>query len=216
MEPVTSANLFLDRLLSLANWQAAPPWQAAQSSAFADGSNYRAQLDRAISILNAVKTDSTAQDCGGNGIGQPPPGPVGQYGLPVGYTVPAGTSPTAVTAVTFALGERGKPYVFGANDPAAYDCSGLMVAAWAAGRRALSRTAFTQLLDGTGTSESLLSPGDLALTPGSDGTLASPGHVAMFIGEGLMVEAPQTGDVVKVVTYASLTSGGVSALRHIA
>jgi hypothetical protein len=50
----------------------------------------------------------------------------------------------------------------------------------------------------------------------SDGTLASPGHVAMFIGDGLVVEAPRTGDVVKVVTYASLTSGGVSALRHIA
>jgi peptidoglycan DL-endopeptidase CwlO len=40
--------------------------------------------------------------------------------------------------------------------------------------------------------------------------------VAMFIGGGLVVEAPHTGDVVKVVTYASLTSGGVSALRHIA
>jgi len=34
-----------------------------------------------------------------------------------------------VAAVTFALGERGKPYVFGTNGPAAYDCSGLMVAA---------------------------------------------------------------------------------------
>jgi hypothetical protein len=38
----------------------------------------------------------------------------------------------------------------------------------------------------------------------------------MFIGDGLVVEAPQTGDIVKVVTYASLTSAGVSALRHIA
>jgi peptidoglycan DL-endopeptidase CwlO len=37
----------------------------------------------------------------------------------------------------------------------------------------------------------------------------------MFIGEGLVVEAPQTGDVVKVLTYTSLNSGGVSALRHI-
>jgi len=38
----------------------------------------------------------------------------------------------------------------------------------------------------------------------------------MFIGRGLVVEAPHTGDVVKVVTYASLSSAGVSALRHIA
>ena len=219
MEPVASTNLFLDRLLSLPNWQTAPPWQAAQSvqaSAFADGSNYRAQVDRAISILNVVKADSAALDCGGTGIGNPPPGPVGQHGLPVGYTVPAGTSPAAVAAVTFALGELGKPYVFGANGPAAYDCSSLMVAAWAAGGQDLSRTTFTQMSDGMATTVSLLSPGDLVLTPGSDGTLASPAHVAMFIGEGLVVEAPRTGDVVKVVAYRSLTSGGVSALRHIA
>jgi cell wall-associated NlpC family hydrolase len=219
MEPVASTNLFLDRLLSLPKWQSSPPWQVAQrvqASAFADGSNYRAQMDRAISILNVVKADSAARDCGGTGIGQPPPGPVGPHGLPFGYAVPAGTSPAAVAAVTFALGELGKPYVFGANGPAAYDCSGLMVAAWAAGGQDLSRTTSTQMSDGMATTVSLLSPGDLVLTPGSDGTLASPGHVAMFIGRGLVVEAPHTGDVVRVVTYASLTSGGLSALRHIA
>jgi peptidoglycan DL-endopeptidase CwlO len=219
MEPVASTDLFLDRLLSLPNWQSAAPWQAAQSvqgSAVADGSNYRAQLDRAVGILNVVKADSAARDCGGSGIGQPPAGRVDQYGLPIGYTVPAGTSPAAVAAVTFALGERGKPYAFGANGPAAYDCSSLMVAAWAAAGETLSRTTFTQLRDGTATSEAQLSPGDLVLTPGAGGTLASPGHVAMFIGHGLVVEAPRTGDVVKVVTYTSLTSGGVSALRHIA
>jgi len=136
MEPVASTNLFLDRLLSLPHWQTAPPWQAAQSvqaSAFSDGSNFRAQMDPAISILNAVKASSTALKCGGSGIGQPPSGPTGRYGLPAGYTIPAGTSPAAAAAVTFALGELGKPYAFGATGPAAYDCSGLMVAAWAAG-----------------------------------------------------------------------------------
>jgi hypothetical protein len=126
MEPVASTNLFLDRLLSLPNWQAIPPWQAAlsvQASAFTSGSNYRTHMDQANSILNAVKADSAVLDCGGSGIGQTPPGPVGQYGLPVGYAIPPGTSPAAVAAVTFALGERGKPYVLGANGPAAYDCS---------------------------------------------------------------------------------------------
>jgi hypothetical protein len=37
----------------------------------------------------------------------------------------------------------------------------------------------------------------------------------MFIGQGAVVEAPQTGDVVKVVTYESFVSGGLSGLRHI-
>ena len=45
--------------------------------------------------------------------------------------------------------------------------------------------------------------------------LDSPGHVAMFVGHGLVVEAPHTGDVVNVVTYASLTDRGVSTLRRI-
>jgi len=52
-------------------------------------------------------------------------------------------------------------------------------------------------------------------TPGSAGTLDSSGHVAMFVGAGLVVEAPHTGDVVNVVTYASLTDRGVSMLRRI-
>jgi cell wall-associated NlpC family hydrolase len=219
MEPVASTNIFLDRLLTVPGWRVAPPWLAAQSvqvSAFSDGSNYHAQMDLAVSILNAVKADSATLSCGGNEIGQPPSGPPGRYGLPIGYTVPAGTSPAASAAVTFALGERGKPYVFGANGPAAYDCSSLMLAAWATAGHTLTRMTSTQRNDGTATSEALLSPGDLVLTPGSDGTLASPGHVAMFIGRGLVVEAPHTGDVVKVVTYTSLTSAGVSALRHIA
>jgi peptidoglycan DL-endopeptidase CwlO len=190
--------------------------QQVQASAFAGGSNYHAQMGQAVSILNAVKADTATLKCGSSGIGQPPAGPVGQYGLPAGYTVPAGTSPAAAAAVTSALSELGKPYVFGASGPAAYDCSGLMVAAWADGGHALSRTTYTQIHDGTPTTASQLAPGDLVLTPGSDGTLASPAHVGMFIGHGLVVEAPHTGDVVNVVTYTSLASARVSALRHIA
>jgi len=219
MEPVASTNIFLDHLLAIPNWQAAPPWlsaQQVQASAFSDGSNYHAQMDLAVSILNAVKTDSATLKCGASGTGQPPSGPAGQHGLPASYTVPAGTSPAAAAAVTSALTELGKPYVFGASGPAAYDCSSLMVAAWAAGGHGLSRTTYTQIYDGTPTTAARLAPGDLVLTPGSEGTLASPGHVGMFIGRGLVVEAPHPGDVVKVVTYTSLASAGVSALRHIA
>ena len=58
-------------------------------------------------------------------------------------------------------------------------------------------------------------PCDLVPTPGSAGTLASPGHVAMFVGHGLVVEAPHTGDVVNVVTLRRLTDRGVSTLRRI-
>ena len=65
------------------------------------------------------------------------------------------------------------------------------------------------------TTESRLTLGDLVPTPGSAGTLACPGHVAMFVGQGLVVEAPHTGDVVNVVTSASFTDRGVLLLRRI-
>ena len=143
------------------------------------------------------------------------PGGRGRHGLPVNYRLPAGTSRTAATAVNFALAQLGKPYVWGAEGPNAFDCSGLMQASWNAAGVALSRTTFTQVRDGRPTTPASIAPGDLVFTPGYDGTLASPGHVGMFIGHALIVEAPKTGDVVKVVSYASFVSDGLAQIRHI-
>jgi cell wall-associated NlpC family hydrolase len=90
-----------------------------------------------------------------------------------------------------------------------------MQAAWSTAGIQLTRTTYTQVDDGRSTTEANLSPGDLVFTPGSMGTLASPRHVGMFIGHGLVVQAPATGDVVKVVTYESFVSDGLSEIRHI-
>jgi cell wall-associated NlpC family hydrolase len=106
---------------------------------------------------------------------------VDRHGLPVGYIVLAGASPAAVAAVTFAWGEWGKPDIFGANGPAACECSSLMLAARAAGGQDLSRTTSTQMRDGTATTESRITPGDLVPTPGSAGMLDYPGHVASSV-----------------------------------
>lgn len=219
MDAVASTNLFLDRLLALPDWHSMPPWVAAQriqASASSDGSVYRAQLDRAHAILTRIEADAAVKDCAGSLLGRPPAGPVGAHGLPAGYEVPPGTSLRARAAITFALAQLGKPYVWAATGPASYDCSGLTQRAWAAGGVAITRTTLTQRRDGTPTTGVALRPGDLVLTPGSDGTLAAPGHVGMYLGDGLVIEAPHPGDSVKVVSYASFTRGGVSDLRHIA
>ena len=218
MDPIVSTGLFLDRLLALPDWRVVSPWRAAQAvqvSAFADGGNYRANLDRAEALLRDITDTASPADCGGAGVGDPPSGPRGPHGLPVDFRLPAVTSRTAAAAVHFALGQLGAPYAWGAEGPNAYGCSGLMQAAWNAAGVPLTRTTSTQVHDGRPTTPANLSPGDLVFIPGYDGTLAAPGHVGMFIGHGLVVEAPKTGDVVKVVSYASFVSDGLAQIRHI-
>lgn len=230
LDPIASTNLFLDRMLALPDWQSIDPWRAAQkvqTSAFDGvprpenryssvyGGNYRDQLTAAARILAGVQVDSARQNCRGTGGAQPPPGPDGPHGLPVDFVIPA-SSIQGRQAVLAALAELGKPYVFGTAGPATFDCSGLMQWAWARAGISLPHYTGDQWLAGAATEPGRLLPGDLILTPGADGTLADPQHVGMYIGQGLVVEAPQTGDVVKVVSYASFVSGGLSGLRHIA
>jgi peptidoglycan DL-endopeptidase CwlO len=229
LDPVASANLFLDRLLNHPDWLRVDPWRAAQDvqvSAYDGvprpanhfssiyGGNYEPRLAEAGRIVKVIRADSSKLTCGGR-VGAVPPGPVGTHGLPIGYTIPSGTSPAATKAVLYALAQQGKSYVFGAAGPDSYDCSGLMLAAWAQAGVVLAHDTRVQVREGVATDAAHLSAGDLVLTDGSDGTLSSPGHVGMFIGDDLVVEAPQSGDVVKVVTYSSFVSDGLAGLRRI-
>jgi cell wall-associated NlpC family hydrolase len=123
------------------------------------------------------------------------------------YTGPA--SGDALSALQFAFGQVGKPYRYGGTGPGAYDCSGLTQAAWGAGGVHLPRTAAQQWSWGASRRVSMdeLEPGDLLFTAGL-------GHVGIYAGNGKMVHAPQTGDVVKVVTLDSYGRGRfVGAVR---
>jgi cell wall-associated NlpC family hydrolase len=118
----------------------------------------------------------------------------------------AGVSPQAARAVAFALAQRGKPYRWGAEGPAAYDCSGLTRAAWRAAGVAIPRTAAAQL-DGLPRVRGRLRPGDLVVYH-SDGP--SRRHVAMVVGGGRMVEALGRGVPVRIV---GLRGGFLGAVR---
>ena len=113
------------------------------------------------------------------------------------YTVPA-TSAAAADAIAFALRQIGKPYEWGAAGPAAYDCSGLVYAAYAAAGIRMARTTFGWRQDGPQVPLTQIEPGDLLFYPGSDGTAANPGHVVMYLGGGQIIQAPQTGEDVQV------------------
>jgi cell wall-associated NlpC family hydrolase len=116
-------------------------------------------------------------------------------------------SSAAAVAVQFALAQTGKPYVFAASGPDAYDCSGLTAAAWAAAGLQIPHVAESQYGVGTHVSRDQLQPGDLVF-------FYSPiGHVGLYIGNGLIVHAPQPGDVVKVVPLSTFDSDYVGATR---
>ncbi|MEO8888920.1 MAG: NlpC/P60 family protein [Jatrophihabitantaceae bacterium] len=108
--------------------------------------------------------------------------------------IPHIDSKAAAQAVRFALAQVGKPYVFGAAGPDSYDCSGLTMRAWGSAGVSLPHSAADQYNYGTHVSFSQLAPGDLMF-------FYQPiGHVTIYIGDGLMVSAPQTGENVKVAS----------------
>ena len=100
------------------------------------------------------------------------------------YTGP--TSTQAGKAVAFAYAQLGKPYQWGATGPGSYDCSGLVQAAWAAAGVSIPRTTYAQWAALPHISTSALEPGDLLYFDGI-------GHVAMYVGGGYIIDAPQTG-----------------------
>ncbi|MFI6418718.1 NlpC/P60 family protein [Streptomyces sp. NPDC050842] len=106
-------------------------------------------------------------------------------------------SRAGASALRFAVGQIGKPYVWGAEGPESYDCSGLTQRAWAAAGREIPRTSQEQWATLPRVSLSELRPGDLVVYfPGAT-------HVALYLGEGLVVHAPRPGGKVKVSPVAA-------------
>ncbi|WP_441245300.1 C40 family peptidase [Kitasatospora sp. McL0602] len=167
------------------------------------------------STITPPTSGGSCSTAGGDGsdFGTIPPGT-----LPQGYAIPADAPPQVQTAIRWALGQLGTPYQWGGTcsdshgtDPMGRcDCSSLMQMAYKAGGVALTRTTYTQVTEGSPVSAGALKPGDLLFTRG---TAAVPEHVGMFIGGGLVVQAPKTGDVVKVSPLAEWSPQILAARR---
>ncbi|HEY3504828.1 MAG TPA: NlpC/P60 family protein [Actinocatenispora sp.] len=116
-------------------------------------------------------------------------------------------NPKAVAAVKFALEQLGKPYVWAAEGPDSYDCSGLVLASYNSVGVGLPRIADEQYRATAGRPVSLsqLLPGDLIFYGNTPGQSTSIYHVAMYVGQGRVVQAPTFGVPVQV---ASLSLGG--------
>jgi cell wall-associated NlpC family hydrolase len=217
MTPTVSTGLFVSHLLALPAWMQLPPWVAAQDvqqSRFSDGSNYRANWPRAGQLLNRVVANGDQLGSCGQDLPAGITGPVASRGLPSGYAIPPGTGPAHTLVVAWALNQLGKPYLWGAAGPGAFDCSGLTMAAWAtAGVRLLHYTVDQQRA-GAAVSATASMAGDLVLIPGSDAPgPGQAGHVGIYLGDGLVESAvdPQVGVIVQ--SWQSFIGGGLVALR---
>ncbi|MEU9195515.1 C40 family peptidase [Streptomyces hundungensis] len=100
-------------------------------------------------------------------------------------------------ALTYAVEQIGKPYVWGAEGPESYDCSGLTSQAWAHAGRAIPRTSQEQWAELPRVPLTSLRPGDLVIY------FPTATHVAMYLGDGLVVQAPRPGSHVKVSPIAA-------------
>jgi cell wall-associated NlpC family hydrolase len=109
------------------------------------------------------------------------------------YTGPTDTP--AGKAVAFAYSKLGTWYLWGGTGPR-YDCSGLTQAAWAAGGVSIPRTTYEQWAALPHIAKAQLQPGDLVFFNGET-------HEAMYVGNGMMIDAPRTGEQVRMLPLAT-------------
>jgi len=115
---------------------------------------------------------------------------------PQQYSGPTGSQ--ADTAVAFAYNQLGCPYVYGGTGPChmGFDCSGLAQAAWASAGVQIPRDSYEQWAALPHVPVSSIEPGDLLIYNGE-------GHVAIYVGGGYIIDAPQTGEDVEKIPMST-------------
>lgn len=185
MNPTYSATQFYRHLLALRGWRGMSVNDAAQAverSGFPHSYAHHEQAAREVigAVQGSTCTPTGTGDC--NHIQTP--------------------NPATLTAINYACGQRGLPYVWGGNGPhdGGFDCSGLTTAAYTAAGITLPRTADAQYRAGphVPTGQPPLT-GDLVFY----GTEHYVHHVGLYLGGGLMIDAPDFGQVVKTEPYTA-------------
>ncbi len=127
----------------------------------------------------------------------------GGGGNDTSVSVPATDGSIGARAVSIAMQYLGTPYVWGGSSPGGFDCSGLTMYAYGQLGISLSHYTGSQWNEGVHIPSSQLLPGDLVFFH------SDLHHMGMYIGNGQMIHAPQTGDVVKISPLMSDYAGAV-------
>lgn len=182
VDPTYAINKFYDVMLKLPDWETRRPGDTAQNverSAFPDRyHNWEAMAAFLLGELGNV------QDPAGCGAG------AGQFLV---------ASAAAATAVDFTKQQLGEPYLWGGNGPDAWDCSGILVKAFAAAGIKIPRVANDQYRKGGAFLPVRdAQAGDLLFWAYDRSNPETVHHVGMYLGNNEYIHAPQTGDVVKI------------------
>lgn len=178
-DPVYSTSIFIERLLDVPDWEQMSVTVAAQTvqrSAFPDA--YAKWEGLAADLVGQLADVVDPANCG-----------------PDAASLPEGV---ARTAISFALDELGKPYLWGGTGPDRYDCSGLLLRAYQAAGVNLPRVSRQQFYAGGHLPVRQMQPGDLFFLAHDTGDPSTIHHVGMYIGDDQIVEAPYTGEFVRV------------------
>jgi len=119
------------------------------------------------------------------------------------------TAPQVTTALTAAIGKLGRPYVWGAEGPDNFDCSGLVQWAYAQAGIKVPRVTHQQFVSGPQIPLAQAQPGDLLFWRHDPTNPGYVSHVAIYWGGGKMLHAPRTGDVVKLAPVTTRNFAGV-------
>ncbi|MEU9397776.1 NlpC/P60 family protein [Streptomyces sp. NPDC048324] len=212
-DPVYASEEFYKHLLKVDGWQQMTLTQAAQAvqrsgypDAYAQWEPLATALQKAIAATfpgAGKSTEATPSTSGCSTDDGSSFGPIPEGAVPKGYKIPAGTDPRARKAIVWAMQQLGTMYQWGGSCTAPHgpdpmsrcDCSSLMQQAYAHAGIQLTRTTYTQVNEGKAVSAKALKPGDLLFSRGS---AARPEHVGMYLGEGLVIEAPRTSKPVRI------------------
>jgi peptidoglycan DL-endopeptidase CwlO len=183
--------------------QAARRTKDAKAALRAKLASEKNTLQQTIAQQQALLAQLTPAQQAGTGPGSPtsPTRPVGGHN-------PVPVSGAAGAAVQFAYNQLNCPYVFGGTGPCqqGFDCSGLTQAAWAAAGVSIPRTSYDQMAGLPAVSTSELQPGDILGFAGNS-------HVGIYVGGGMLIDAPVPGQFVQKIAlsgwYAANLDGAV-------